>query len=119
MEETSVSVTMCCPGNGSNFAGGKAVVEEQGYRMLLEIEAMRQDDKDMTRSRTSVGMLSSFNTSEIGLRSKLGDTFKCKNISSFLFLSFPVLIPNNLSSLVLMQCLARLNVIVSVYQVAT
>ena len=98
---------------------GEAVVEEQGYRMLLEIEAMRQDDKDMTRSRTSVGMLSSFNTSEIGLRSKLGDTFKCKNILSFLFLSFPVLIPNNLSSLVLMQCLARLNVIVSVYQVAT
>ena len=95
------------------------MVEEQGYRMLLEIEAMRQDDKDMTRSRTSVGMLSSFNTSEIGLRSKLGDTFKCKNILSFLFLSFPVLIPNNLSSLVLMQCLARLNVIVSVYRVAT
>ena len=48
MEETSGSVTMCFPGNANNFAGGEAVVEEQGYRMLLEIEAMRQDDKDMT-----------------------------------------------------------------------
>ena len=47
---------MCCPGNASYFAGGKAVVEEQGYRMLLEIEAMRQDDKDMTWSRTLADM---------------------------------------------------------------
>ena len=39
---------MCFPGNASNFAGDKAVVEEQGYRILIEIESMRQDDKDMT-----------------------------------------------------------------------
>ena len=63
MEETSGSVTMCCPGNASKFAGGEAVVEEQGYRMLLEIEAMRQDYKDITWSRTLVGILLSFNTS--------------------------------------------------------
>ena len=48
MEEKSGLVTMCFPGNASNFAGAKAVVEEQGYSMLLEIESMRQDDKDMT-----------------------------------------------------------------------
>ena len=48
MEEKSGLVTMCFPGNASNFAGDKVVVEEQGYSMLLEIESIRQDDKDMT-----------------------------------------------------------------------
>ena len=48
MEEKSGLVTMCFPGNASNLAGDEAVVEEQGYSMLLEIESMRQDDKDMT-----------------------------------------------------------------------